>query len=378
MNYYILPKNNIQIKIKGQFSEKNILDPYISQSVIRCFNHNQKQLDIINEFNNESDINIVNKILNTYEFILSVVPNSKLSVSKLKSESNIFFELIEIFHLCNINDILSNKTEIIITNISPNHTSCTYLLNIIREDKNDIYISEEFDINTVITFFLLDSSCKNLDFLFFEFNKEDYINVSSYFTNMILVLQIILKHQSNFGITIIKIDNIFYKVIIDVIYILAGLFEKVYIIKPSVSNSFSSERYIICKSFIPLNNSYKNNIAFKLSEIIKSYHSINNILESILENKISYFFISKIEESNIVIGQQQLEVLNQMINIIKNKNKDDKLEIIKRQNIQKCIQWCEKYKIPHNKFVDKINIFLNIKLLNDSESNSESNSEEIC
>ena len=74
-----------------------------------------------------------------------------------------------------------------------------------------------------------------------------------------------------------------------------------------------------------------------------------------------YYFINKIEESNIIIGHQQLEFIDQIINIVKNKNKDDKIETIKRQNIQKCIQWCEKYKIPHNKFLDKTNIFLDIK-----------------
>jgi len=32
---------------------------------------------------------------------------------------------------------------------------------------------------------------------------------------------------------------------------------------------------------------------------------------------------------------------------------------LKKSNIQKCIQWCDKFKIPYNKFTDKVNIFLN-------------------
>ena len=31
---------------------------------------------------------------------------------------------------------------------------------------------------------------------------------------------------------------------------------------------------------------------------------------------------------------------------------------MKKINIQKSISWCEKYKVPHNKFSDKPNIFL--------------------
>jgi hypothetical protein len=68
----------------------------------------------------------------------------------------------------------------------------------------------------------------------------------------------------------------------------------------------------------------------------------------------------KLDDINIIFGQQQLESLDLVINILKNKNKDDKIESIKKNNIQKSVAWCEKYKIPCNKFSDKINIFLPI------------------
>jgi hypothetical protein len=89
----------------------------------------------------------------------------------------------------------------------------------------------------------------------------------------------------------------------------------------------------------------------------------NHLPYSLVKNHIPYYFMNKIEESNIVIGQQQLETYILLINILKNKNKDEKIETIKRNNIQKCIQWCEKYKIPHNKFMDKTNIFLNDRMI---------------
>ena len=37
------------------------------------------------------------------------------------------------------------------------------------------------------------------------------------------------------------------------------------------------------------------------------------------------------------------------------------MENLKRNHIQKCIQWCEKNQLPHNKFIDKVNIFLTPK-----------------
>jgi hypothetical protein len=49
-----------------------------------------------------------------------------------------------------------------------------------------------------------------------------------------------------------------------------------------------------------------------------------------------------------------------VINILKNKNKEDKIETLKKMHIQKSVLWCEKYKIPCNKFSEKTNIFLPI------------------
>ena len=87
----------------------------------------------------------------------------------------------------------------------------------------------------------------------------------------------------------------------------------------------------------------------------------HSIIHSLIKNDIPYYFSNKIEEVNAVIGQQQLEAYDQILNILKGKNKTDKVEILKRNNIQKCIQWCEKNQLPHNKFCDKFNVFLNIQ-----------------
>ena len=100
--------------------------------------------------------------------------------------------------------------------------------------------------------------------------------------------------------------------------------------------------------------------------IINNLNNINNMsniisgvyIDSILENKIPYMFINKLEELNIVIGQQQIDSIEQVICLLKNKNKEEKLEVIKRTNNLKCVQWCEKYNIPHVKQLEKQNMFL--------------------
>ena len=189
---------------------------------------------------------------------------------------------------------------------------------------------------------------------------------------------ILLKYQSNNGTCLIKINNIFHKPIIDILYILSSVYEKVYIIKPTTSNIMSFDKYIVCKNFI-LNENKKEiykNYYFKLAQIINTYlQNNNNNISSIIDCEIPLYFINKIDDINIIIGQQQLESIDQVIITLKNKNKEDKIENIKKSNIQKSVTWCEKFKIPHNKFSEKVNIFLPLKV--ESEENNKKETEEI-
>jgi hypothetical protein len=97
-----------------------------------------------------------------------------------------------------------------------------------------------------------------------------------------------------------------------------------------------------------------------LKLIIFSKKLEDNHITDILDANVPYYFKNKIDDLNIIIGQQQLEAMDLLISIFKNKNKNEKIENIKKSNIQKSVAWCEKYKIPYNKFTEKINIFLPI------------------
>ena len=143
------------------------------------------------------------------------------------------------------------------------------------------------------------------------------------------------------------------------------MYEKVCIIKPSTSNVTSFERYIVCKNFHyqfdKIEGYYSNLFLFLsfLSETESEKSDKSKIyISHLLKEDLPYYFINKVEESNIIIGQQQLEAMDLIVSIYKNRNSEDKIETLKKMNIQKCVYWCEKYKIPYNKFAEKINIFL--------------------
>jgi len=204
-----------------------------------------------------------------------------------------------------------------------------------------------------------------IDFLYFELNDlPENSDINKHIMEFVNVMCYILTYQNVNGFCIIKVDSIFFKPMLEIIYLLTSMYEKVYIIKPNVSNVLNNEKFIICKNFISdYSKTVENNNILKiLKTILLEFNSGGKTLISIFESELPYYFLNKIEESNIITGQQQLEHLDNIVNTIKNKNREDKIETLKKNNIQKCIQWCEKNKIPYNKFVEKLNIFLPVTL----------------
>ena len=72
---------------------------------------------------------------------------------------------------------------------------------------------------------------------------------------------------------------------------------------------------------------------------------------------IPYLYKNRLEELNAIFGQQQIESIANTLNLIDN-NKYERLENLKKINIQKCISWCQRYKLPYNKIITTTNIFL--------------------
>jgi hypothetical protein len=396
MSYYILPKNINKIDINPKIINSNI-NTYISHSL---YNYYNKSIDYLQKICDEEGILDINflldniiKTINPYEYIYSKVPGSNYSVSKLKPKTNLFYDIFEIFSSLNILENYNNSNIKSII-ISKNHSDIDDYLQLTRENYKDDNIFHE----NIEMCFINNTNIPNkekFDFIFYEkingfMNKKNNIfNKSQDIINLLRILMLIIKYQKTNGFTIIKIDSLFDKSIIDFLYILSSLFDKVLIIKPNTSNIITFEKYIVCKNFIFSANDSKqnflsmNNLNLLDNLYLKTENFLNmfnpfiesisdyNILQKInikylIQEDIPCHFINKLDEINIILGQQQLESIDNIINIIKNKNKDDKLELIKKANIQKSINWCEKYKIPYNKFIDKINIFLTNK--NDEKS----------
>ncbi len=391
MSYYILPKIHTKIKFEPKIELKNI-NPIISFSVIKYLDEVNIQLNKI-KLQVDCDHDNLLSLVNPYEYIINKVPGCKYSVSKLKTESNIFYNFMEISNILNLFDIYEDQN-IKCLIFSKNYNSIVDYIDLIREDKEDVKIIKrefkyEIDNRELMSM---------VDFSFYDVNI-DYNNINLYTITLLkIICNIVLTLKKN-GSTIIKIGDVFYKPIVDILYILCNLYEKVYIIKPNTINNLSSEKYLVCKKYI--DNMSNNNYLFQnIEKMINFYNVIENIqkndvitngsnygninITSLINNEHQYYFINKLEEFNIITGQQQIECYDNIINIYKCRNRDEKMENLKKNNIQKCIQWCEKYKIPCNKFPELFNIFLpqNKKDINKNtnvimNSNSNSNIEDI-
>ena len=355
MSYYILPKTNNIINVNPIDSHDDLLKPYISHSLYHYYNQTRNEIEKV--CSNENDrantcFDELIKIVNPYEYIFSKVPGSKFSVSKLRPKTNIFYDFLEVSTTVNIFESFKNQG-VKTLHFTPNYSDTIECFEMLRENFNDeiIYYDQinEENMKTIEN--------NKFDFLFVEVESN---NFKKYVTNLIECLMLIFRNQESGGSCVIKLNHIFHKPVVDILYILSSLYEKVYILKPNTSNITSFDKYIVCKNFQKSDSKsmyYKCNY-YRLIVFLKKLEDKNIV--SILDFDIPNYFLMKMDDMNIIIGQQQLESLDMVINILKNKNREDKIETIKKSNIQKSVAWCEKYKIPCNRFSEKINIFLPI------------------
>lgn len=354
MNNYILPKNNFKLTFSFSFSVSFDNDNPIclSHTMVNSLNYINAHIKKYDAF----DVDEISKKINPYEFIFSNVSDTSIPISKIKPDSNIYYELYEIISLCFIFEDMT-KNDISILHVGYNPISINLLIDTLRDRYNDNKIFSDF--NALHKLFNTEDIdiLNNINLGIFECIED---SENTQINKLIVVLYIVCSKMNKNGSIIIKLNDLTHKATIDALYILNNMFDKISLIKPLLSNILTNENFVICKNFIG------KNVSTYLSEIEPiALKIMNNTfsekINSILKNKIPVLFLTKIEEYNAIFGQQQLESKDQLISIINNKNRYDKIEALKRNNIQKGIIWCEKYQIPHNKFSDKINIFLNVK-----------------
>lgn len=398
MNTYRVPGGTVYItpnNIRIRFEDEKISNCFVSTTLSTYLNKVKKR---INKYPTEWDN--IKRITNTYEYIHTIIPNGKQSISKVKPLSRAFFKLIE---MCNSMDIFkkwySEKINSFhlaegpggfieaMTHLRFNKKDMYYGMTLIdcenehvpgwkksalflRKNPNitieagedgtgDLYNASNLDYcnklySNKMEFITADGG---FDFSV-DFNKQELMAMKLIFAEVIYALVM----QKPGGAFVLKIFDTFLKGTIDIIFLLSCFYEKVHITKPHTSRAANSEKYIVCEGFKrPLSADLIKKLRAVL--VILNNPNINNLtIGSLLDIKLPYYFIKRIEEINAIFGSQQIDNILTTLRFIENKErKGEKIQQIKNSNIQKCIQWCEQNNIPHHKTATTGNIFMSDK-----------------
>jgi 23S rRNA U2552 (ribose-2'-O)-methylase RlmE/FtsJ len=332
------------------------------------------------------------KYTNPYEYIHTQVPNSQQSVCKFKPLSRSFYKMIEIYNMMNVEEVLSDECKTFhlaegpggfieaICNIRQNPNDIYYGMTLISDDINipgwkktknflnnntNVHIETGADGtgNLMNAENLKDCYLKyhgqmelvtgdgGFDFSI-DFNSQEPVSAKLIFCQIAFSIAV----QKKGGCFIIKFFDIFTEMSVDMIFLLSQLYETIHIVKPNTSRYANSEKYLVCKNF-KLDNS-----EFIIKHFYKIFQNFNkeDIMLRLFTSEIPIIFTTAIEEINSIIGQQQIESISATLNLIDN-NKFDRLENMKKNNIQKCINWCIKHRLPYNKVISQTNIFLTRK-----------------
>lgn len=380
MTYYLLPKTSINIqKHINIFFDDELPVINLSFSLSKYLSLMKEKIDLFCD-----DWDNFKRYTNPYEFIHTIIPNKNKSVCKYKPLSRSYFKMIEIIHLLKIN--INDNNKINSFHLAEGPGGFIEALAQLRNNPNDRYIGMTLidDNDTNIpgwkksNIFLnkytnvkiengMDKtgnllSIDNFNYCYVnyansmdiitadggfdfshDFSKQE-INISQLLFSQIAYAIIMQKKG---GCFILKIFDCFMQHTIDLLCILSSFYDKVYIVKPNTSRYANSEKYIVCKNFNFYQNSqYYYDIFYK--PFCSMINTEDKYIKRFLDIDISLHFISKLQEFNAIFGQQQLENIYHTFTIIHNKSKMDKYHSNIRNNILKCINWCNKYGLETN------------------------------
>jgi 23S rRNA U2552 (ribose-2'-O)-methylase RlmE/FtsJ len=159
--------------------------------------------------------------------------------------------------------------------------------------------------------------------------------------------------QKKSGTFIIKFFDMFTYASMELLYLLKSFYKIVIITKPKTSRYANSERYIVCRDFM-MNSTVIFEPIFK--DLIQTIKENDANLVRFLNVDIPHYFKLNLEQSNILLGKQQLTTINNTNQLIQ-APKNDKITKLVKNNREKCVRWCVDNNIPYNK-VKTENIFL--------------------
>ena len=394
MLYYLLPDCNhilksVNIKLKFKVKDEET-DVFLSKSIHKYLNNTKELID-----QNYKKWDNIKKYTNPYEFIHSCLPHMNYSIAKVKPVSRAFFKLIEIYKHFNI---LNNYNSLKSFHLAEGPGGFIEATAYMRSNPLDTYYGitltndDDYSIPGWKKSEQLFKTYKNI---IIEkgrtgngnlYNIDNYKHMATYYKNSMNVITAdggfdfsgdFSKQENNAfrllftqiayaivmqkynGVFILKIFDVFLKSTTQLIYLLNCFYKKVYIVKPNTSRHANSEKYLVCKYFKFSDTSSIYNRFHDILFVLDNMDFDKYEIARILDVELNTYYLSRLNEINSIFTQQQIENILNTIKIIHYQDKSkDKIELMKNQNIKKCIRWCIEHNIPYYNNYTPTNIFL--------------------
>jgi hypothetical protein len=173
-----------------------------------------------------------------------------------------------------------------------------------------------------------------------------------------------ISMQKAGGTFVLKIFDMFTRVTIDLLHLLCMSYDDVIIFKPNTSRIANSEKYVVCKRFNIKGADERADLIEKIRTFFarvgiqqQQQQQPSNITGILKPGTHNTHLLSRIEEINAILGQQQIENIISTVSLVQFKT-SDRLENYKKMHVQKCVAWCDKYEVPCNKNLILTNTFM--------------------
>jgi 23S rRNA U2552 (ribose-2'-O)-methylase RlmE/FtsJ len=186
-----------------------------------------------------------------------------------------------------------------------------------------------------------------------DFNRQEVNSCKIIYSETVIALNVLRKG----GSFVCKVFDLFSYSMVQIMYLLYSVFEKVIIYKPETSRPANSEKYIVCINFHDnISQENKN----KLIENIKVWDDITNEENTAMfENiKIDADFLHKLSEHNLKYIEYQMHYLKNTIKLSETKMEKNEYNKLINNQVSCAINWCKKYgvKINENSIYYKKNV----------------------
>ena len=320
------------------------------------------------------------KATNPYEYIHTSPPGSRQPIAVARPISRSYFKMIEIFNSACMSDFLPYKGRVVYLAEGPGgfveairwlrgdrdeHVAITLIETANpgvpgwRDGTSDPLVVKEVGPNGNGDLLRRDTFdymvCKyggtaNLVTADGGFNFSDDFNNQEASSGSLMVAQSFtaIALQREGGCCVLKFFDTFTQLSIDLVYLLSRLYGEVSWMKPNTSRCANSEKYLVCKDYkLGTGEVEATGLLASMRNVMTS---IENGLDPvrILSAAVPRLVTLKIEEVNAVLGQKQIDSILSTLAVIK-RGKSDRDDLIKRNNLAKCVAWCQRNGVPFSR-----------------------------